>query len=313
MNYIVNYDISDRLLQFLSIRDIIHLMRLNHSFHQLVVSTKLFSELVILKLHSKNKLKWFVPLNLLTVLRKLDWKKINYNDCDPLYEAAVTGQVMALNYFKSIGCQFNCAHQCNMLNLLAEKGCLIALDWLKLNGYQLVPFQYVDLESKEYVRGYKLNNNYLFYTTRAIDKAAANNHLAILNWFHSNNYPVKYTEYAIDNAARYGHLMVLDWFKINGYPLKYTKEAIENAAGYGQVAVLDWFHSNNYPLKYTGDAIAFAAENNHLAVLDWFRNNGYPLKYTNDTMDWTIKMANLQVLHWFENNGYPLNTSDTIN
>src|ERR1700761_9115935 len=80
-------------------------------------------------------------------------------------------------------------------------------------------------------------NNINIFEKSGIEKASANGHIAVLNWFKNSGFEFKYTDYAIDQASLNGHVAVLDWFKNSGFEFIYTNNAIVWASNNGHVAV----------------------------------------------------------------------------
>ena len=164
------------------------------------------------------------------------------------------------------------------------------------------------------------------YSTRAVNKAAANGHIKVLNWFYMQNVKYglkfKYDAYAIDNAAANGHIKVLDWFyehslvdykytikaDLTRIKFKYSHFAVDDASKNGHIDILNWFlnHFQNN-LKYGTDAIDGASFNTHIDVLDWWLNSGLKLKYTEASMDRIEKNISFffpereDVLNWWLN------------
>jgi hypothetical protein len=60
------------------------------------------------------------------------------------------------------------------------------------------------------------NSDYEFkfkYSKYAINLAAKNGHINVLEWFHNSQHEFKYSADAINWAAENGHINVLEWFR----------------------------------------------------------------------------------------------------
>ena len=104
------------------------------------------------------------------------------------------------------------------------------------------------------------------------NRAAANGHLAVLQWMKENNLPLPNQIGAIW-AAQDGHLAVLQWMKENSLPLP-DQEGANMAAYNGHLVILQWMKENGLPLPNQEGAI-WAARNGRTAVVNWlaFQSN----------------------------------------
>lgn len=114
-------------------------------------------------------------------------------------------------------------------------------------------------------------------TSHLIDAAAANGHLAMVQWLHDRlSIPaigrwLRKKSYAMNNAASNGHLDVLKWLHKNHYK-GCSKDAMDNAAANGHIEVVKWLHANRAE-GCTIKAMNLAAKHGHLKVLQWLHAN----------------------------------------
>lgn len=114
-------------------------------------------------------------------------------------------------------------------------------------------------------------------TPHLIDAAAANGHLAMVQWLHDRQtFPaigrwLRKKSNAMDNAATNGHLDVLKWLHKHHYK-GCSKDAMDNAAANGHLEVVKWLHVNRAE-GCTIKAMNLAAKHGHLKVLQWLHAN----------------------------------------
>lgn len=270
--YIVNPDITHRLIIYLPLKIIVSLFTLNYSIYLLLLSTKLCEQLKLLK-HRRNKLKVCYRKGLVTLLTKLYADNLNYVYPDAFYEAATHDQLKTLCWLDSIGESF--AHSSLIVDRVAAKGLTRILDWFR---YSKRPFK---------------------YSKSAINNAATHGHLAVLDWFKQSNYLFKYSTTAIDEAATRGQLAVLQWFLDNHYPLKYTTKAIIGAVKNNHLLVLIWFKLNGY-LCYCEGAVYWATVKGHLHILNWYLTNDYFFNNYEQLMDVASENHQLPTFYWLK-------------
>ena len=75
---------------------------------------------------------------------------------------------------------------------------------------------------------------------RAMNSAALNGHLAVVQYLHRIGVPCNKT-YTMDYAARQGHLAVLQF--LHGVGAQCSWLAMNQAAGYGHLSVVEFLHS----------------------------------------------------------------------
>ena len=98
------------------------------------------------------------------------------------------------------------------------------------------------------------------------NRAAANGHLAVLQWMKENNLPLP-NQYGANRAARNGHLIILRWIKENNLPLPNQNGANWTSEN-GQLTVLQWMKENGLPLP-DQKGVNAAAYNGHTDVVNW--------------------------------------------
>ncbi|ORZ36352.1 hypothetical protein BCR44DRAFT_323497 [Catenaria anguillulae PL171] len=151
------------------------------------------------------------------------------------------------------------------MDLASEQGQVAALHWLYSHRFHL----------------------WLSWTAGAVDKASANGHVHVLQWWvdHCGALgEVKYSDAAMHLAARHGHLHVLEWWLGTAH-LRYglalkCPQILAHAAEGGHVEVLDWCVQHLLPLtttttttRNTNALLVRAIENGHNHVLHWWDAN----------------------------------------
>lgn len=101
--------------------------------------------------------------------------------------------------------------------------------------------------------------------------AAENGELEVLTWLKNNNC-LYYSSRAVDYAAGNGHIKVLDFFKELDFELLYTENAIDFASSNNHMCVLKWFCDNKYHLKYTVWGMWSAKQNKNTEIMNWFES-----------------------------------------
>ena len=128
-------------------------------------------------------------------------------------------------------------------------------------------------------------------TTYAMNWAAENGHLAVVEFLHGVGAPC--TANAMGWAAEHGHLAVVEF--LHGIGAPYTADAMEWAAGNGHLAVVQFLHGVGAP--YTHNAMNWAASHGHLAVVQFLHGIGAP--YTADAMNRAAMDCHLDVVEFF--------------
>ncbi|KAE9047005.1 hypothetical protein PR003_g1321 [Phytophthora rubi] len=135
-------------------------------------------------------------------------------------------------------------------------------------------------------------------TAEAMDFAARDGNLEIVQWLHHNR-SEGCTKGAMDSAAGEGHLETVQWLHGNraeGCSVK----AMDNAAGSGYLEVVKWLHEHRHE-GCTTKAIDTAAKNGHLHVVKWLskqRSEGC----TTNAMDGAAANGHLDVVKWLHRN-----------
>ena len=143
----------------------------------------------------------------------------------------------------------------------------------------------IALEKKEIVfPDYDLMN--------AIDGAAQNGHLQVLEWLAVRN--ILPTPSGANWAAWGGHLQVLKWLASRN--ILPTQRGADWAAAYGHLQVLKWLAERN--ILPTQEGADLAAVNGHLQVLEWLATKN--ILPTREIADYVAMSGQLQVLEWLE-------------
>ncbi|ORZ38508.1 hypothetical protein BCR44DRAFT_37582 [Catenaria anguillulae PL171] len=156
---------------------------------------------------------------------------------------------------------------------------------------------------------------------RMANLASKHGHVHILQWwFHSvaglSKAYSKRTESAIDHAAAQGHIAVLDfWLVCSTHSNEHRrisfqyKHALDWACAAGQIQVLDWFaahcdvaglqSSNPCPLQRwpDGDSCSITIE-----CLEWRQRHKIPTRFSVQGMATMSRQGRLDVLEWISSN-----------
>ncbi|KDO33188.1 hypothetical protein SPRG_02000 [Saprolegnia parasitica CBS 223.65] len=134
----------------------------------------------------------------------------------------------------------------------------------------------------------------LLLTPAAMEAAAANGHLAVVQWIHSNR-PETRSPCAMLCAAENNHLHIVSWLHAHAYP---DALAMDAAAAAGHLEVVQWLHAVvRSPRSCSVRAMDQAAEKGHLDVLQWlhlYRREGC----TTDAMDYAACAGHLGIVQW---------------
>lgn len=141
------------------------------------------------------------------------------------------------------------------LRVCSIEGLQHAAEMAQLNAFQwMYPYPYEDC----------------YGSTFAMDGAATNGHLHVLEWLHLHT-PMGCTTNAMDGAARNGHLQVVQWLHLHRSE-GCEKWAMDGAAMNGHLKIVQWLHENRQE-GCTTDAMDFAALFGHLEVVQWLHAN----------------------------------------
>lgn len=188
----------------------------------------------------------------------------------------------------------------------AGNGHLEMVEWFQrrrsLNGPSAFPFR-INLDAaagKGHLHVLKALASLLgtkgigFCSHRAMDSAASNGHLEIVQWLHTNR-SEGCTAAAMDGAAKNGHFDVVKWLhamRSEGC----TVAAMNRAAANGHLQIVRWLH-NNRREGCTTAAMDNAASNGHLQVIEWLddhRSEGC----TSVAIDSAAANGHLDVVQW---------------
>ncbi|KAJ1565135.1 hypothetical protein HK405_013076 [Cladochytrium tenue] len=148
----------------------------------------------------------------------------------------------------------------------------------------------------------------LLWTSRAVDWASRNGHVAVLDWWRDSGLDVRYTAAAMDGASAAGHLHVLEWWRTQQaasgprrrvLPAKYTRAALDDASAGGRLDVLEWWRSSGLKLRWSVLAMAGASANGKVEVLEWWRASGLEQRYSALAMDAASAAGRVDVLDWW--------------
>ncbi|CAM9897369.1 unnamed protein product [Heterosigma akashiwo] len=134
--------------------------------------------------------------------------------------------------------------------------------------------------------------------------AAANGHLALVEWLHANRTKGfgGFGKTAMDKAAGAGHLSVVKWLHANRSE-GCTKKAMDGAAGAGHLDVVEWLHANRTE-GCTSKAMNKAAEGGHLAMLEWLHVSRSEVRF-NNAMHCAAVRGHRNVVNWLLQAQFP--------
>lgn len=131
-------------------------------------------------------------------------------------------------------------------------------------------------------------------TTFAMDGAAQNNHFEVVKWLHKHRL-AGCTNIAMDSAAEEGNLELVKWLHANRKE-SCSPDAMNLAAANGHLEMVKWLDANRHE-GCTTDAMDKAAANGHLDVVIWLQTNRFE-GCTTDAMDRAAENGHLHVLEW---------------
>ncbi|KAJ1536484.1 hypothetical protein HK096_010354 [Nowakowskiella sp. JEL0078] len=148
-----------------------------------------------------------------------------------------------------------------------------------------------------------------------MDRASAEGHVDVLQWWLASNKKPLYTFNAVLGASRNGHLHVLNWWRHCGLKFDWRLDSVTAAAQNGFTKVLDWWleheedalrsewtMENFWNIQY---GLVGACKNGNVCVLDWFKNNGFfdtIAKYRGEAMQTAFSLGHTEVLDWWISN-----------
>eukprot|EP01135_Chromosphaera_perkinsii_P001349 Nk52_evm76s164 gene=Nk52_evmTU76s164 len=242
--------------------------------------------------------------------------------------------------------EFCCDFDIRLMNIAAAYGHADVVEWLN----EIFPSVSSPNEAAHYQQSYHHASSCgllrgaesAICTTDAMDYAAKNGHLALIQWLHSHrnegctvnamnwaaemghidvvqwlheNRDEGCNEYALRNAAGNNHLRMVQWLTANRPHDKCTTSAMDWACGRGHLDVVRWLHENRSE-GCSEDAMYLAAGNGHLDVLKyiWEVDNGDNKNRqicSPYVMDNAAAHGHLDVVQWLQREGMRC-TSDAI-
>lgn len=142
----------------------------------------------------------------------------------------------------------------------------------------------------------------------AMDLAAANGHMDILQWLHDQRTDVC-TIAAMDKAAGAGHLDIVQWLHTHRQE-GCSYSAMDNAAAGGHMEVVDWLNLNRNE-GCSSFAVAEAAANGHLDMLQYLSFIQQD-RHSTRAVNSAANNGHLDVLQWLVETGRGTCTSATI-
>ena len=171
------YDSDIKLIKFLDLADIINLSIVNCSLNELVISSKIYPEIIQLKKIKKdNILICCYCKGLIQVLKNYYRNGKNILTGCGLDLASASNHIIILDWFKNSGLKFK--YSKSAIDLASENNHVAILDWFKNSDFE-----------------FKFK-----YSEWAIDHASEYGHVVILDWFKKSNFEFKYSEWAINYA-----------------------------------------------------------------------------------------------------------------
>ncbi|KAE9087779.1 hypothetical protein PF007_g20243 [Phytophthora fragariae] len=145
-------------------------------------------------------------------------------------------------------------------------------------------------------------------TVEAMDSAAAGGHLEVVKWLHEHRSEGCSTA-AIDGAAAKGHLEVVQWLHENTRA-GCTTSAMDQAAAGGHLNVVKWLHEHRTE-GCTTSAMDLAAMYGHLNVVKWLHRNRTE-GCTTTAIDETSETGNLRMLQWLQRHRSERGTEEAL-
>ena len=134
MTYIINQYITEDLLSFLHITDIINFGQINRSINGIVQNSKIYNQIHQLKGTRKNEyLIECYKKGLLDVLKLYHYNNINIFENSGIKKASSNGHVNVLDWLKKNGFEFKYIN--NAIYLASANGHVDVLEWFKKNGF----------------------------------------------------------------------------------------------------------------------------------------------------------------------------------
>lgn len=134
--------------------------------------------------------------------------------------------------------------------------------------------------------------------TDAMDWAARNNHVDVLEWLNANR-SEGCSPAAVNMAAEAGNMEALLWLDEH-YSQQWTAAAMDHAARGGKLEVVEWMHRHRRE-GCSMNAIDWAAKAGHLDVVKWLHKN-VSVGCTTNAMDEAARSGILDVVQWLHEN-----------
>ncbi|RLO05582.1 hypothetical protein DYB28_015344, partial [Aphanomyces astaci] len=145
-------------------------------------------------------------------------------------------------------------------------------------------------------------------STRAMDGAARNGHLAMVQYLHHKRHD-GCTTGAMDWAAGYGHLEVVQWLHANRRE-GCTTSAMDIASAKGHLEVVQWLHEQRSE-GCTTSAMDDAAANGHLEIVQWLdkhRREGA----TEWALTWAAERGHLEMVTFLVTHRHEGHVADAL-
>ncbi|RLN96148.1 hypothetical protein BBJ28_00013346 [Nothophytophthora sp. Chile5] len=129
---------------------------------------------------------------------------------------------------------------------------------------------------------------------RTMAQAAENGHLNVVQWLHANNCEHDDAS-ALESAALCGHFEIVRWLHDNLHD-ECTRRAMTWAAGAGHLEIVQWLHPR-LTEGCTTSAMDAAAKNNHMDVVQWLHEHRSEGCETH-AMDGAAQHGHLEMVQW---------------
>lgn len=231
--YLLCLDISYYLLSFLPVSDIIHLMQINSYFYQLILGSKTFEGLNLLK-NKKHKLKACYKYGLIDILTQLRKHHNHYLHPKGLIYAAANGNIRLLNWFLKGDLTTACLLKANYYAII--HGQIAVLDWFHRNHYPCM-----NIED--------------FVISDCLDDCEAN--------------CASHDQYLFTHIEHSKKIMILEWFE----KWKTVHYGAINclASDSGQLNVIQWLYCRYLSTDDLNYTLTEAIRRNYLDILQWLR------------------------------------------
>jgi hypothetical protein len=184
----------------------------------------------------------------------------------------------------------------------AQQGCHWAVvEWILRSGTVEAPRVDVDLIAADGDLSFlqwAFTKNFGRPSSHALDVAALNGHLRVVEWLHDGPAKLKLRSSALKEAARGGHLEVVKWLHARRCPA--TSAAMDCAAENGFLHVVQWLYANRTE-GCTSRALDRAARNGHLGVVQWLDGISDSF-YCPAAINRAAESGHLEVVKWLHAN-----------